>query len=160
MAKSLWNKKRIRAELRSLNREKRQMSARYAKHAYGPLYRAACRRYGSWRRAIECTGISYGRIRAARPRPRWPTTAILSEIQRIRETTGVLNSSIIQLDYMNLYAAACARFGSWGKAVRAAGISYRQFIAKPWYGIKGRRKKQIITGRHSPQKDTAPLSIS
>jgi len=53
----------------------------------------------------------------------WTKDRIIEKIKTISQTEP-LNSSFIQRNYGSMHNLACARFGSWQKAVEAAGFDY------------------------------------
>ena len=82
------------------------------------LYKEACELFGDWSIALEYAGV---RIRQKRSQNPVPATVI----QRIRRRVGILNSvkatQIRKSDY-NLYRAGILAFGSWHRALDAAGV--------------------------------------
>lgn len=80
--------------------------------------------FGSWRRAIEECGLDYECIK--RVQQRWSRETILEEIR----AQHVLGENLLHPDFKtrqrSLYLAACAHryFGSWRRAVSAAGLDH------------------------------------
>jgi hypothetical protein len=96
------------------------------------LTSAAIRYFGSWRAAVEASGIDYsevaaiGRQRRAEKITKWTQERILEEIRRLRDIGEDLSSAVVRRKYLPLYATARRKehFGSWARAVAAAGLDY------------------------------------
>ena len=105
-------------------RNPRTLRSRRAKHIQGlgdvRLAYAAKRRFGSWAKAVDAAGLT-DRIPIAKPLRRWSKQQVVDAIQRaVRD--GVRLSDISKNE-QGLYNAAKTHFGTWRKAVRAAGVS-------------------------------------
>jgi hypothetical protein len=90
-----------------------------------PLRRAAYvavqkRIFGSWARALEAAGVDAD---TARRYQDWDPTVVVAELKQIHADREPLKSSAVRKSDPPLHAAAVRYFGSFGKAVRAAGIS-------------------------------------
>ncbi len=83
------------------------------------LYCAARRIFGSWRNAILAAGIPPERVLTWE---RWSPAKILAKIRLISRRRRPLTSDQIERRYHNLVSAARRHFGSWSKAVVAAGV--------------------------------------
>jgi len=85
--------------------------------------------FGSWRKAIEAAGICYEDVAGSSAPPRkYPThEAAIAEIQRRHKAGLPLNVKAIARGGGNvtLYRTGCEYFGSWKKAINAAGIRYK-----------------------------------
>lgn len=55
----------------------------------------------------------------------WTKEKIIAEIKKVYRKEGKLNSNFAQTQYRALYQRALYHFGSWGKAVKAAGYDYQ-----------------------------------
>lgn len=88
------------------------------------------RRFGGWRKALEAAGLVHlynevpaARISRARARG-WQADQIVEELRRV---AGLLNRQTLIVDDFKKHAtigadAVRARFGTWPKALRAAGL--------------------------------------
>jgi hypothetical protein len=95
-----------------------------------PLYQAAARVFGSWRNAVISTGIPSDR---AGRNDRWPPAKIFIIIRNLARRRRPM--SVVQLErrYGSMVAAARRLFGSWTKAVVAAGVDPTKFQrVVPW----------------------------
>jgi len=83
------------------------------------LYQAASRVFGSWRNAVVAAGISPDKARA---HDSWPPARVLSGIRSLARRKRPLRPTELKRRYRALLNAARRCFGSWPKAVVAAGI--------------------------------------
>lgn len=81
-----------------------------------PLYSAAQRHFGGWRKAVTVAGIEY-------PRRTWTSQSVIEAIQS-RDRSGLPLRNVGKYD-SGLATAAYKYFGSWHQAVLAAGIEYQ-----------------------------------
>lgn len=127
-----WTLERIVDEVRALAVTTDALSRRRAEKLYPALVRAALRhpQLGSWRRALEAAGLDPGlHIR----RRRWSAAAIVAEIQNIAAAGESLVGARVRASRPDLFAAACSRryFGSWGRALVAAGFPDPPSLRRP-----------------------------
>jgi hypothetical protein len=83
------------------------------------LYQAASRIFGSWRNAVLAAGIAPDRAQA---HDRWPPGKILSIIRTMSRRRRQLRPGELKERHSSLMHAARRCFGSWSKAVIAAGV--------------------------------------
>ena len=84
-----------------------------------PLIGGARRIFGSLKAAMEAAGLPYP------PRPPWTEERILDELRRMHAEGGDLSLAAVKDRHRcSLLGPALHRFGSWRKAVEAAGIDY------------------------------------
>lgn len=83
------------------------------------LYSAARRIFGSWRNAILAAGITPEHVLTW---DRWSPARILAKIRAISRRQRPLTTDQVDRRYRNLASAARRHFGSWSKAVVAAGV--------------------------------------
>ncbi len=125
MKKQKWSKERIVQNIQELLRQNTDLSAGYVSRHHVPLFSAAINKnyFSSWGNAVKAAGIDYGSImKAGKERRRdlltkWTKEKVLKEIRR-PETETLLKT---YRDQMDLYSAARRKFGSWEKALKAAG---------------------------------------
>lgn len=60
----------------------------------------------------------------------WTKQSVLDEIQALHKNEGQINSAYVQAKHWRLYNAAVKHFGSWGKAITAAGFDYSKIKKK------------------------------
>lgn len=88
------------------------------------LYQAATRIFGSWRNAIIAAGITPQRaIRAER----WQPVTVLNAIRRLAKQKRPLTLAEVEKRHGSMVSAARRFYGSWPKAVIAAGVDPGKF---------------------------------
>ena len=102
-------------------------SAKSVQRRFSSLYGAATRHFGSWKAAVEAAGIDYSCVVKRRSSGYWQVERILEAIQRMQKK----NSTSARMNHVDLYSAALRTFGSWEKAIRAAGFDYDE-VRKGW----------------------------
>lgn len=119
-----WTKESIGLEIRAMFEA--GINLNYAKMAteHVALLRASTRYFGSWRGAVEFSGLSYDDIRKYKS---WTRDRIIARIKELSEQGEDLSWRHVstQID-PQLAAAATKRkhFGSWRKAIAASGLDY------------------------------------
>jgi hypothetical protein len=94
------------------------------------LYAAGARVFGSWPNAVRAAGIAPSRAHAAE---KWPPGKIQTTIRTLSARRRPLRPGELQERYSNLIRAAQRHFGSWSKAVIAAGVDPSKLMrAGPW----------------------------
>ncbi len=83
------------------------------------LYNAARRIFGSWRNAVKAAGIAPERVL---PWERWTPARILTIIRHLAQREPPITLAQKDRRYSNVVSAARRHFGSWSKAVMAAGV--------------------------------------
>lgn len=95
------------------------------------LRRGAARMFGSWKKAIEAAGLDYNLI--SKNPLKYPTRKkVLHEILRRRKAGLPLNARTLSMSVKKgdgtLYRKGREYFGSWKKALKAAGIRYKDIV--------------------------------
>lgn len=81
---------------------------------------AACRLFGSWRKAVEAAGFDYEQVTGVR---HWSRERVGEDIKRLAAAGVPLDATNIQQHHSALHEAAIKLFPrSWAKALRAAGF--------------------------------------
>jgi hypothetical protein len=83
------------------------------------LYKAGSRIFGSWGNAVQAAGIAPERAMA---RDHWPPSKVLSKIRILAHRQQPIQPGELKRQYGYLVQAARRCFGSWSKAVVAAGV--------------------------------------
>lgn len=83
------------------------------------LYSIACRFFGSWRNAIQAAGIAPQQVLTWE---RWSPARILVMVRHLARRDRPLTTEEMDRRYHNLASSARRHFGSWTKAVLAAGV--------------------------------------
>jgi hypothetical protein len=110
MTRAKWNKQRVIAAIRQ--RQQQGLSMRGVKDDDGSLFDAAVRYCGGWHKALVAAGLP------SKPKRRWTRDLVLTAVwawHQERLSKGWTRDS-------GLIHAAMKHFGSWRKALVAAGI--------------------------------------
>ena len=118
-----WNEQLVTEEVRSWHESGKPLYSHYMRQNYQELLAAGIRYFGTWRSAIEASGIPYDSVRKYRD---WSRERIIETIQRL-EKDGVDLSfrSMMLSKYAPMVYAAIRpnHFGSWKDALTAAGLA-------------------------------------
>ena len=101
--------------------EKEAVSSHYISVNHSGLYAAGCRLFGSWKEAVSAAGLNYDEIRKYKV---WSQEKITQDIRKRFEDKEPITCQYVQVYCRDLYMAAVHKFGSWQKAVSAAGVDY------------------------------------
>jgi hypothetical protein len=120
----VWDKTRIKAELKKLHRAGVHLSYNALARKKQSLVSAAAYHFGSYRAAIEASGIDYAEVTR---RPRWTKQLIIRLIKQARKKDQDLHWSAVTKRRDELGRAAFASlqprlFGRWDRALQAAGL--------------------------------------
>lgn len=95
-----------------------------------PLYQAASRFFGSWHNAVRSAGIAPERTKTY---SRWPPLRVLATIRALSRRRRPVRQAQLRRRFAPLLAAARRIYGSWPKAVVAAGVDpFRFRQVAPW----------------------------
>ncbi len=120
-----WTAEKVLERLRKLNRQKPFNSTSDIRKRDSRLYDSCHRYYGGPVAALEAAGIPYIRLKARRSR-KWTSRTVIRTIRTLH-VGGVSLQPRSLARHLNgqaaeLLSVATERFGSWKRAVRAAGI--------------------------------------
>ncbi len=151
-----WNRERIVERIKELHAQGADLSWRAVSTEVDPPLAAAALRangFPSWREAVEAAGLSIDDIARYKY---WDNQRVIAAIHKLRDEGHPLSSKAMQSSDQSLFCAARRRFGSWDKALTAAGLEVSEIrLRKP----KKPRKKQVIAvgkgadhlnGSHAP----------
>lgn len=120
-----WTRERIIERIQELHAAGEDLSHSAAKrhHQYLVVVAISPRFFGTWRQAVEAAGISYDKVSK---HEYWDRERIISRIQELHAAGQPLSHEEAKRHHGALVSAASSPryFGSWGSAVRAAGIDY------------------------------------
>src|ERR1700712_3726503 len=124
MPRLAWDKPRILAALRQLDKAGKELSYNALAKTQQSLVSAAAYHFGSYRGAIEKAGIDYAEVTR---RPRWTKQAIIKLIKEAKRRDDDLHWSAVtkRRDELGLAAFASLQprlFGRWDRALQAAGL--------------------------------------
>lgn len=120
----IWDKDQVTKALRQLHRSGADLSYNSLSRSKQSLVSAAAYHYGSYRKAVEKSGIDYATVTR---RPRWTRVTIITLIKQARRKGEDLHWSAVTKRGDELARAAFASlqprlFGSWDRALHAAGL--------------------------------------
>ncbi len=124
----VWTCEKLILEIRRLNEESVDLSPTSIQKTHGALFSSARSRshFGNWRAAIEASGLDYNDIK--RVKQRWSHGSIVKQICAHHANGEDLLHPAFKAQHRNLYLAACAHryFGSWRRALMAAGLDHEK----------------------------------
>jgi len=135
-----WHDSAIIEHILSSYHGRKPLNYSYYVKTFPDVHAAAVRIFGSWKDAIEASGLNYDEIRKYQT---WSSEKIIEEIKKLRKAKKPLNSIYIQNHHKPLYMATVKRFKSWGKAVHAAGCDYKKIRLRQLLS-KAEIKEQIL----------------
>jgi hypothetical protein len=122
MARAKWDRSKVIATIQRLKRAGESIAYHHVHTNKNSLARAAVYHFRTYRRAVIAAGIDYDhKVRLQR---RWTPDLVIKQIRRRRRTRQDLSPGYLSKNSRPLYLAACTHFGSYRKAVSAAGIDY------------------------------------
>jgi hypothetical protein len=93
--------------------------AKYLQDKYPHLYRQGVWIFGDWDKALRVAGFDPEHMRIHRF---WDQETIIKKIHTMRDQNLPLYARYVMKNHANLFSGALRQFGSWQKALRAAGI--------------------------------------
>jgi hypothetical protein len=119
----IWNSRRILRELKHERGRGTGLWQGAMKRKRPALLRAAQRHFGSYPRAAKAAGFPTAALRPP-PFRHWSPTVVVAELQRMHRGRERLNPTHLRKHRPGLIRASAKRFGSYRKAIAAAGIEY------------------------------------
>lgn len=123
--KRKWTRERILQRIRDLHAKGEDLSHSAAKrnHQYLVVVAINNRFFGSWREAVEAAGIAYEEVSK---HEYWNKERISDRIRELHAMGESLSHEDAKRHHGALVSAASSPryFGSWGAAIRAAGLNY------------------------------------
>lgn len=114
-----WTRERIIREILARESAGEALIANHRQGVGSRLYQAGTRMFGSWRNALLAAGISPVQAQLTE---RWPPEKVLATIIALSRKEPPLTPTQLQRRHGYLIRAAHRHFGSWAKAVVAAGV--------------------------------------
>jgi len=125
-----WSRDAVIREIRNLHSQGVTLNSGYIARTNPGLAYAGRKYLGSWEAAVQAAGFDYSEIRI---KNRWNRDRIAAQIRELRQQGRPLNVSAAEREYGGLVGAAISYFGSWGKAIEAAGLVYSDVkLQKEW----------------------------
>lgn len=128
----------ILGALQALARQKGRMPAYTWLKRHDPgLAQQAYKAFGNWRKALNAAGLS-----GVHPR-RWDPQTVLAEIRARAERGERLTYDATAAEMPWLLSASCRMFGTWSKAVAAAGYDLERIRRENWICAKDRFAERL-----------------
>lgn len=125
-----WSRDRIVARIKELHSQDVDLSWRNVCLNVDPQLAAAATKkshFGSWREALEASGLDYDAIRRYRE---WDGDRILDMVREFHKDGKELNAKNMEIEDITLITAARRRFDSWHETLTAAGLDYREIVQR------------------------------
>ena len=125
-----WTRERIIARIQELHAQGVDLSWRNVCLNVDPQLAAAATKkshFGSWREALESSGLDYDAIRKYRE---WDDERILEMVREFHKNGKGLNAKNMEQEDITLITAARRRFDSWHQALSAAGLDYKEIVQR------------------------------
>lgn len=117
-----WSAKRVRKAIRRRSRKGLPLNPAAILKSDNRLYCAAVRRFGSWKAAMEASGLDY--VRAPTAPGKWTLEVLEQGLRHWVRKHGPLNYMKLRLSDAALCSAAGQRYGGIEKTARALGLPY------------------------------------
>lgn len=147
MSRKKWSRERIIDEIQSLQRQGISLSTRsMAELGYSGMVTTSYKPeyFGSWRNAIIAAGFDPREV--CRRKRKWTAESIIQRIRELHAQGEDLSHSAAKRNHQYLVVVAIDPrfFGSWRKAIEAAGIDYKE-VSKHEYWSQERIRERIRT---------------
>ncbi len=110
------------------------------------LYESACEHFGTWETALTYAGVD---VRQVRQREEYSSDRVLQEIRKLCISSYDLGAMHNMRRDRQLYEAARKHFGTWRKAVAAAGINLEHAFARRPRKLSKQDILETIRHRHA-----------
>ena len=126
-----WDKKRVIQRIQELEKTKTGLWKRAVRRTDPYLDRAADRCFGSYKRAVRASGVSTDSLKPP-PYRFWSPEQILDQLQSTyHKNPRLLKPCRLTGKKQRLLRACRRRFGSYRRALDAAGIAYGEVVTPP-----------------------------
>lgn len=115
-----WTDEMISDEILDLYSSGEDINSHHMQKHHTQLFYAGAEHFGSWRNAVEYTGIDYSKVR--KYSEIWTPEMIVEEIKKMKRAHTLLNYSSIEKHNASLVQKACDIFGSWDNALTESGF--------------------------------------
>jgi hypothetical protein len=126
-----WNTRRVGAEIRQLKREGHGLWPGAVRRRKSYLLKAARQLIGSYKAAARAVGIKPSAL-CPPPFRKWSPDRVIEELQQMNEAGEDLHTMQLLVRRPSFYRTCCRRFGTYRKALSAAGIAYPPKAIRHW----------------------------
>jgi hypothetical protein len=113
--------------IRKLYKQNKRVFASNLQVKYPHLYDQGIWIFGDWDKALRAAGFDPERMRIRRF---WDKEKLIGEIRRMRNEELPLYAKCVMRTHGNVFYEALRQYGSWSKALLAAGITKKEFPRK------------------------------
>jgi hypothetical protein len=125
-----WDCNTIARELKRRHQRGEDIWSRGLRVTDSALHAAAVHWFGSYRQAVEAAGLNYVKICHCLPNT-WSREKIVAEIKRLHRQGRPLHHARLERTHPRLVISMYRYFGSFRRAIRAAGIDYSTVMVRP-----------------------------
>jgi hypothetical protein len=118
-----WSKEEVVKVIRELSGRGEPLNPGHVARARPALAYAGRKYLGSWENAIRAAGLDFDKIRR---KNFWSRQVVVERIRELHVAGEPLHVSYCELHHGGLVGAASGYFGSWRRAIEAAGLEYRR----------------------------------
>ncbi|MFA5084050.1 MAG: hypothetical protein WC475_01530 [Candidatus Paceibacterota bacterium] len=125
--KKKWTQEKIVEELRKLHQEGVPLNYTHIRGNYSGLYPAMVKYFGTYRQAIEASGLDYDLTKRRLKKIKllgWTSEKVIKTILKLYQAKESIHPCYIRANYRALDCAARKYFGSYKKAAGVAGLDY------------------------------------
>ena len=115
-----YTKKGWIAAMQKLYENDGKVFAKYLQHNYPQLYSQGVWIFGDWDNALRAAGFDPDKMRI---QGSWDGQKIIKKLQNMRDRNLPLYARYMLNNHTALFSSSRREFGSWNKALRAAGIT-------------------------------------
>lgn len=149
----VWTQEKLITQIKQLHRDGVDLSPTSMQLTHSALFSSArsSSHFGSWRAAIEAADLDYNSFK--RVKMQWTRDEILRRIREMNAQGHDLLDPRFKTKNRSLYLAACAHryFGSWKRAVEAAGLDHEQLReGRVWTQARILRTIQSLAAQSKP----------
>jgi len=128
--RNIWTDEKVVQIIKSLAASNAQLNHKSVDKNDPRLTSAARRKFGNWATAVTAAGLDYSTIRqisGPKGARQWSSELVVEGIRALAARFVSLNSGTIIKKDVGLYQAGKKRFGTWARAVVAAGFDYSKY---------------------------------
>ncbi|MFA0743103.1 MAG: hypothetical protein DFNUSKGM_003236, partial [Candidatus Fervidibacter sacchari] len=127
-----WTKERVIEEIKRLHQSGEDLRPSAVARSCQTLLMAARKFFGGWREAVIAAGIDYDAYikEFKESRVERDKQSIIEEIRRLYREGRIDELSGAWRYHLSLFRKARHRFGSWRKAIEAAGLNYDEVVQR------------------------------